>query len=251
MYRDSRLLSEDEEIKLFHEYKAGSVQAFNRLVESKTRMVIFIVSKCKSDIHMQDSIQEGLLGVMRALQKWDPSLGASLATYTYSWIRHYVYRSRLSIDHTVRRHPCESLSDSCVEDYYIDSDVRMDGYGTPREVRARSKNFAWKVHTTLANTIVDDHMSVEDIVAIKLDAEFLWKELKSYSSDERELVIMRDRILSDNPELLGSLGKRWGVSRERVRQIESRMLRRMRKHFGIKEETDDTSLSTGVPTLQE
>jgi RNA polymerase sigma factor (sigma-70 family) len=238
MYRDSRLLSEDEELKLFHEYKAGSLQAFNRLVESKTRMVIFIVSKCKSDIHMQDSIQEGLLGVIRALQKWDPSLGASLATYTYSWICHYAYRSRLRIDNTVRRHPCESLSDSCVEDYYIDSDVRMDGYGTPREVGARSRAFAQKVHTTMANTIVDERMSIEDAVSIKLDVEYI---ATMCPLDKRELVIMHDRILSDNPEVLGSLGERWGVSRERVRQIELRMLRRMRKHLGIKEETPDAS----------
>ena len=239
------MLSEEEDLKLFYEYKAGSLQAFDRLVESKTRMVIFIVSKCKSDTHMQDSIQEGLLGVMHALRKWDPSLGASLATYTYQWICHYISRYRMR----TMKHSTQSLSLSSEEDFYIDSDVRMDGYGTPREVRAKSKACTGRVHTTLANTIVDKHMSIEDVALIKLDAEYLWKELKSSSSDERELVIMRNRILADDPELLSSLGERWGITRERVRQLEARMLRRMRKHLGIKEEADDTSLSTGVPTM--
>lgn len=248
-------LSVTEEQHLAHRWRVYSdVRALGRLIETHLGLVIRIAMEFRhSGPAMEDLIQVGNLGLTIAARRFDPNRDTRLATYA-------TYRIRASIfDHIVRSHGpvrigttrsqrkiffglgrarrklesagetanCERLAD---ELGVLQEDVEaMAPRLTGRDVSLDAPR-SFDDHRSVSATLAEDGPTPEDMVAgLEEDdqrREQLCEGLKVL--DPREQVIIRARHMRARPATLEALGKRFGISRERVRQIEMRAMDKLR-----------------------
>jgi RNA polymerase primary sigma factor len=199
--RDFPPLSREEEHRAAVRARRGEVTAKQKLVRHNLAFVVAIARKQRrGTVRLDDLIQEGNVGLMRAVEKFDPGAGTRFSTYAVWWIRAYVGKYLKEARSTVR----PQSGTVAQPDMSLDSAVDEDG------------------ETTHLERIEDDGPGPEDL--------FLQTE---GDSDVREALgkvrkrigelgwdIVHNRLEQDQPRTLEEIGKRWGVSRERVRQVE-------------------------------
>ena len=255
------LLTREEEYDLAVRWvEGGDEDAARELVTSNLRLVVKIAHEYRRAYqNLLDLVQEGNVGLVKAVQKFDPYRGVKLSTYSGWWIRAYILkyilnnwrlvkigttqnqrklffnlrkqRDRLQaagIDPTPER-IAKELDVSTKEvvemerrlaapDLSLDAPLQSDdGDGT----------------RTRLDLIEDDVADPEDRVDAVEFKNLLQSKLRRFGADleGRELEIFRDRLMSDEPVTLQDLGDRWGVSRERARQIEKRLVLRLRRYL--------------------
>jgi RNA polymerase sigma-32 factor len=255
------LLTREEEYDLAVRWvEQGDEDAARELVTSNLRLVVKIAHEYRRAYqNLLDLVQEGNVGLVKAVQKFDPYRGVKLSTYSGWWIRAYILkyilnnwrlvkigttqnqrklffnlrkqRDRLQaagIDPTPER-IAKELDVSTKEvvemerrlaapDLSLDAPLQSDdGDGT----------------RTRLDLIEDDVADPEDRVDAAEFKNLLQSKLRRFGADleGRELEIFRDRLMSDEPVTLQDLGDRWGVSRERARQIEKRLVLRLRRYL--------------------
>jgi len=249
------LLTPEEEIALAREYKATRDPAIARkLVESHLRLVAKIARQCCSRKSMlPDLIQEGALGLIRAVEKYDPERGIRLSSYAAWWIRAFVFQyimrnSRLMRVATTFAH--RKLF------FNLNRETsRLEREGKPidpKEIALRLKVSEATViemttrlggrdvqfETTVAVDSGQDACSEYVVVPIRPDEDVESRQLQAavrrrlenvrIGLDERDRQIVEQRLMADQPITLRELGTRWGISRERARQLEERLKKRLR-----------------------
>ncbi len=258
------LLTVEEERRLAREYRGqGSTRAAHRLVEANLRFVVKVAFEYRSyGLRMVDLIQEGNIGLMKAVQKFDPDKEIRLISYAVWWIRAYIQNHILKSWSLVKigttqaqrklffslartRHEIERLTPgAALESEGIDvnlvakklrvrpSDVvemqqRMEGRDLSLDAPV-----ADGTSTHLEFTPSEGNGQDEELARLEEDALVARRVNEAMSRlDPRERHIVEARIMGEGKETLRDLGQHFGFSRERARQLEIRALEKLRREL--------------------
>lgn len=252
-------LTREEEQALARRYRdTGDRDALLRLVTANLMMVVRVALSFRRAAHnLLDLVQEGNIGLLRALDRFDPELGVRLPTYAAWWVRAYMIKFLLDNVRLVRvgttnarrkllrnlrkeKQRLESLGYDTgprqlaehfgvSEQDVVDVEAALEGHDV--RLDAPTGDGEGRPHAELMpDPTLDDAESVVARRELQQRAEAAIDAFRE-GLDERERTILDRRILSDEPLTLQALGDRYGVSREAMRQAESRLMNRLREHL--------------------
>lgn len=263
------VLSREEEYELARKYREdGDLEAARKLVTSNLKFVVSVANEYKNyGFNTMDIIQEGNIGLMHAVKGFDPTKGYRLISYAVWWIRAYMQnyiikswslvkvgttQAQRKLFYKLRsaKNELELGKDNLsAEDYkelaqklnvsdkaVIEMDQRMGGKDLSLDAEIKSDN-----DMSHLDFLADSGVNQEDLLTKSQEAEIV----KDGMSDaletlkDRERYIIEQRVLSDSPKTLDELGTKYNISRERVRQIESAALKKIKsvlQEKGIKKE---------------
>jgi RNA polymerase primary sigma factor len=249
--RKHPLLTAQEEIELAQRIERGDLEAKDRMVNSNLRLVISVARKYQGQgLPLGDLIQEGMLGLIRAVEKFDWRKGFKFSTYGTLWIRqaigrglansgrtvrlpvHIVARAR-KISDAERKLAVELGRQASDEEIAAFVDLPMDEVIDIRRADRGPTSLDQGVgedgDTALGDLIAGDGPSIEDYVSSELDSETLREAVGGLPDNERTVITLRFGLDREEPQALRETGRRLGLSSERVRQLEDQALRRLSK----------------------
>lgn len=250
--RNIPLLDVETEQKLARMAQAGSEDAKNQLVAANLRLVILAVKHYSQNtsLSFDDLVQEGNMGLIRATQDFNPDLGWRFATYAMHWIKQSISRAILNNSRTIRI-PVNVLE---LQSKYkkAQNTLReaLNREATAEEIanflkvdikKIKSIESLIKDPVSLNASLNDeDDGTIEDLVADpnsirpeeKIDNEILANAinniLPTLEKREQEIIIARFGLNKTKPKTLDQLGAEYGVTKERIRQIEQKALIKLR-----------------------
>ena len=247
------LLTAQQEVDLAHRVQQGDAEAKDMMIRANLRLVVSMArSYINRGLSFQDLIQEGNIGLMRAVEKYDPDKGFRFSTYATWWIRQSLVRAIADQSRDIRIpvHMTELISR--VNKTQRELNQELDREPTPEEIAERLKLPVEKINdvmrfamdtVSLETPAGDEENSslgdfIQDDKAISasevLNNEYIKEQINEMLSElpPREEQIIRMRFGLDGtgrPKTLEEVGKYCHVTRERIRQIESKALRRMHR----------------------
>jgi len=257
-------LSKEEELQLVHEFQTtGSREAAIKLILSNLRVGVSIAREYRhSGADVLDLIQEGNVGLMQAIRKFDSSKGVRFYSYAAWWVRAYILRYLLNNYRLVK---IGTTQDQRKLFYNLNKEKRnleRQGFVTDpklladrlhvreREVIEMEQRLgSWDVsldaplgpdnQDTLMEVLPSQGMPADEQLAEDELRELFRRKLAVFAStlDDRYADILRNRILSENPMTLDDIGRKYHISRERARQLEEKIIKRLREY--MKKEVKD------------
>ena len=247
---DGRLLTAAEERELARLKDEGDEGARRKLIESNLRLVMSITRNyTRADVALLDLIQEGNLGLMRAVDKFDWTMGFKLSTYATWWIRQAVQRALAEQSRTIRLpvHIADQVRRVQRARRTLGQELSRDP--TYDEIAAETELTPKRVYELLE--LVQDHLSLETPVGdgesvmsdliedtnaagpeaetdLRLRSTELARALAQLKPRLQRVLILRYGLDGTNGRTLEQVGVELGITRERVRQLETRALRELR-----------------------
>jgi RNA polymerase primary sigma factor len=240
------LLTAAEEVELSKRVERGDMQAKERMINSNLRLVVSLAKKYQGhDLPLLDLIQEGILGLIRAVEKFDWRKGYKFSTYATFWIRQAIQRGVANKARTIRipvhigqrerkiaraeRELATKLGRPPTDDELATAtELPVDQIEEVREaartITSLDRPVGEEGESSLADLLPSDAPEPEDEVNVSLRKQTLRRALEKLPDRERDVVKLRYGINGDDPTPLRETGRRLGISPERVRQIESRAL---------------------------
>ena len=245
------LLTQEEEQALGQRIKAGDRRAKDLLIESNLKLVVSIAKKYLSRTKMTflDLVQEGNLGLIAAVDKWDYSLGYKFSTYAHWWIRQSISKAVAEQSRTIRvpMHIIDGLSklNSATRQLYqtlnrepspheiakamgVEVKKVKELQSIIKEPSSLDATFSDDDETTVGDLVADESIDVmHDIYQEEL-TKSINKVLSTLDDKEREVIRLRFGMDTGKPKTLNEIGEIFDLSKERIRQIEEKALKKLR-----------------------
>jgi RNA polymerase primary sigma factor len=243
------LLTAADEVELAKRIEQGDLDAKERMINSNLRLVVSLAKKYQGhELSLLDLIQEGILGLIRASEKFDWRRGYKFSTYATFWIRQAIQRGLANQGRTIRlpvhigqrerkiaraeRELSLQLERAPTdEELARAADISMKELNETREytriVTSLDRPVGEEGDTQLGDLLPSDALEPVEEVEIGLRQEAVHRALENLSEQEQQVIKLRYGINGDEPTPLREAGKRLGLSPERVRRIEHKALARL------------------------
>nr|WP_320116057.1 sigma-70 family RNA polymerase sigma factor [uncultured Desulfuromonas sp.] len=256
----SKLLTAEEERALATRVEAGDEQARAKMIESNLRLVVKIAKRYMNrGLPFLDLIEEGNMGLIKAVERFQVAKECRFSTYATWWIRQSIERALVNQSRTIRLpvHVSDNVNRMLKATKEVlkklnhepSEEQIAEAMGAPVEEVRRLQQLVKKTYSiehplgdndnySLMDTLEDSSViNPAELLENQDQYEFVNKWLASLKENERDILMLRFGLNDCEPETLDTIGKRYGVTRERIRQIEAKSLDKLRRM--MREEAED------------
>jgi RNA polymerase primary sigma factor len=243
------LLTAPEEVELSKRIEQGDLEAKERMINSNLRLVVSIAKKYQGqELSLLDLIQEGIFGLIRASEKFDWRKGYKFSTYATFWIRQAIQRGLANKARTIRipvhigqrerkivraerdlsaKLGREPTDDEIAAEAELPLEQVEEVRDAARTVTSLDRPVGEEGDTALGDLLEGGDPPVDQEVEVSLSEQLLRRTIEDLPETERDVITLRFGLTGEDPQPLRETGRRLGLSAERVRQIESRALKRL------------------------